>query len=150
MHVRHFKLLAKKLTAAAAAMAIGVTPPMLALCRCGATASADDCCSVSEKSCCDADQGELRCNCVCSATDDPTSEARGCSCSAAPLEFPVPTPGNPPRVFDADSGSLLLPSFAILVDSGLNGAAWSTAFDLEAPSGPLGLRLHAIFSVWRN
>lgn len=38
---------------------------------------------------------------------------------------------------------------APLINCGLNGVTWANAFDLEAGSGPPGMRLHAILSVWQ-
>ncbi len=61
----------------------------------------------------------------------------------------MPAPASPTRVVDADLGAFLLPAPTAAINSGINGAAWATAFDREAPGGPPGMRLHAYFSVWQ-
>jgi hypothetical protein len=52
-------------------------------------------------------------------------------------------------VVDGDVGAFLAPAPTAAINCGINGAAWATAFDLEAPGGPPGMRLHAYFSVWQ-
>jgi hypothetical protein len=54
------------------------------------------------------------------------------------------------RVADAQSDSLLLAAAVPLIANyGIHGTPWATAFDLEAPGGLPGIRLHALLSVWR-
>jgi hypothetical protein len=151
MHRHPFNRLAVNLTAAMAALAVAVTQPILSMCRCSAdsSAAASDV-SAASSYCGSACHGERSATCCCTPQPIPAGGSPICPCLASADQTPAPPPSGPLRVTGADAVAWMLPAIASLADSGLHGAAWATAFDGEASSGPRGVRLHALLSVWRN
>jgi hypothetical protein len=127
--------------------------PVTSHCPCALAASPAEqsCCAPAEEpACCCGDQcGVTDAGCCCSTADESTGSESECQCSVRANEPQAPAPASPTRVVDGDAGTFLLPAPTPAINSGINGAAWATAFDREAPGGPPGMQLHAYFSVWQ-
>jgi hypothetical protein len=129
--MRRIPLQLTTMFAAATIFAAQTAPP---ICLCSATAAGLPSC---KDSCC----GE--------GSQDAASGATDCTCSATSRLILAPASEKSQRVDVPSTSNLILPVAAWTENLGLHGVDWQTAFDLVAASNP-PLRLHALFSVWRN
>lgn len=152
MQLRRLQRLTARFLAATAVLGLAFSP-VASHCPCAlaATPAEESCCAPTEEpACCCGDQcGTSEAGCCCSTADESAESKSECRCSVRASEPQAPAPAGPTRVVDADLGAFLLPAPTAAINSGINGAAWATAFDREAPGGPLGMQLHAYFSVWQ-
>jgi hypothetical protein len=87
-------------------------------------------------------------SCHSNCCSDKSSDVTGCTCSASSPSAPAIEKS---LRLDLPPGSeFIRPIAAWTANLGLHGVDWQTAFDLMADDSPPGLRLHALFSVWRN
>jgi hypothetical protein len=134
-------------TTVAAAM-FAVAQGMLPLCLCSVATAGTVKAHCCKTACCASKHCSHWSRQCCCDPSEVSSYASTCTCIAT-------YPSNFAPVFDASSRlewpqAPSTPPLALTSDVGLHGADWETAFDLMADRGPPGMRLHALFSVWRN
>jgi hypothetical protein len=75
---------------------------------------------------------------------------RECRCTATWQSIRAPASETSQRIHVPSTPDFIQPVAAWTAHLGLHGVHWQTAFDLMTDGAPPGLRLHALFSVWRN
>ena len=152
MFLRPLQRLARQLLAGTAALALLVAQPAFLQCPCllASETAVEGCCGSAKASCCCRSTGDDSQQSCCCPPAGPAGDDSDCTCTAL-LETPAAVPSAPVQVEHLDSNlgaAAAVPPFVL--SCGLNGTAWSNAFDLAVLKGPPGLRLHALLSVWRN
>lgn len=147
-----------KLATLLAIVAMGVVQPMLSACTCGIAAASKRAESVESAEidspalppcCCSSLCEEPAAASCCDAGGCGSDNCDDCACSVSSTEYPLPSPSNGAPTDDAPAQVVYIPAAALAANIGLHGAAWHNAFDLASLGGSLGIRLHALLSVWR-
>lgn len=150
MFLRPLKRLVRRILASLGALAFLAAQFAFLQCPCllASEIAAEGRCDIANASCCRHTTGDdSQRSCCCNSDSGFAGGNSGCTCTA-PTKTPATAPYSPVQI---EPLAPRLPlAVAPALSCGLQGAAWSNAFDLAAFNGPPGLRLHAILSVWRN
>ena len=124
-----------QLTTTLAAAMIFASQAMLPFCLCSAATARIPSC---ELSCCRGHRQHA------------AGGAPSCICSATLQSIPAPASEKFEHVDLPRTSDLIQPLAGWAPNLGLHGVDWHTAVNLMAVGNPPRLRLHALFSVWRN